>query len=83
MLGVTFDSKLHWSPQVSNTIRKAKRALHPLYLIKPYFAKQEMHKLVKSNCYLILYYNSEIWNIPSLHHYLLQNSAYSGFSHRS
>ena len=36
---------------------------------KPYFTKQEMHQLVTSNYYSILFYNSEIWHKPSLHHY--------------
>ena len=49
VLGVTFESKLQWSTQVANSIRKAKRELHALNLIKPYLTKEEMHQLITSN----------------------------------
>ena len=39
VLGVLFDSKLNWSHQVAQTIKKAKRVIHAIKLIKKYFAK--------------------------------------------
>ena len=79
ILGVTFDSKLQWSAQVSNAIIKANRSLCAIKLIKKYFRKDELRTLLTSNFYSILYYNSEIWHIPSLNqnskHLLLSASA--------
>ena len=66
VLGVLFDSKLQWSAQVSNAILKANRALHAIRLIRNYFNKDELCTLLTANFYSILYYNSEIWHIPSL-----------------
>ena len=47
-------------------ITKSRKALHAISLIKRYFNKNELLLLVTSNYYSILYYNSEIWHIPSL-----------------
>ena len=66
VLGVIFDSKLQWSAQVSNAILKANRALYAIKLIKKYFTPEELHTLLTANFYSILYYNSEVWQIPSL-----------------
>ena len=66
VLGVIFDSKLQWSAQVSNTIMKANRSLSAIKLIKKYFTKDELCTLLTSNFYSILFYNSEIWHIPTL-----------------
>ena len=65
VLGITFDSKLQWSNQVNNCIRKSLRALHAIRLIKYHFT-DELKQLITSNFYLILYYNSEIWHLPNL-----------------
>ena len=35
VLGVIFDSKLQWAPQVAQAIRTAKWALHAIGLVKP------------------------------------------------
>ena len=67
ILGVQFDSRLNWEQQVSNSINKAKRSLHAIRLIKKYFNKTELRQLLTSNFYSVLYYNAEIWMIPSLH----------------
>ena len=56
VMGVTFDSKLNWGPQVANTISKATRTLNGLKLIREYFNTKE----------LVLYYNCEVWMIESL-----------------
>ena len=79
VLGVIFDSKLQWSNQVANSIRKANAALHAIKLIKTFFNEAELLSLITSNFYSILYYNSEIWQIntlsPRLKQLLLSASA--------
>ena len=42
VLGVTFNSKLQWSSQVSQAINNSKRALHGIRLIKKFLTKQEI-----------------------------------------
>ena len=66
VLGVIFDSTLNWSSHISQTITKSKKALHAIRLIKKYFKKDEILNLLTSNFYSILYYNSEIWHLPTL-----------------
>ena len=66
VLGVIFDSNLNWNDQVANAISKSNKALHCIKLIKYYFTSMELQQLITSNYYSILYYNSEIWNIPNL-----------------
>ena len=41
-------------------------ALNAIHLIRRYFKKDELLQLITSNFYSILYYNSEIWDLPSL-----------------
>ena len=67
VLGIIFDSQLNWNQQVANTVTKTNRAIHCIKQIKTYFTKNELQQLVTSNVYSILYYNSEVWNIPTLH----------------
>ena len=66
VLGVCFDSKLTWAKHISNAINKANMALHAIKLIKKHFSGNEIIQLLTSNFYSILFYNSEIWHIPSL-----------------
>ena len=66
VLGVSFDSKLNWQNHVSSVIAKAKKSLSAIYLIRKYFNKNELLTIITSNYYSILYYNSEIWHLPSL-----------------
>ena len=66
VLGVLFDSKLTWANHVSKQINKANKALHAIKLIKKYFNSQEILTLLTSNFFSILYYNSEVWHLPSL-----------------
>ena len=61
-----FESKLTWSDHVNKTINKAKKTYHGINLIKKYFTNDELKSLLTSNYYSVLYYNSEIWNLPSL-----------------
>ena len=66
VLGIIFDSKLQWTNQVINTIARANKALNAISLIKRYFTQDELIKLVTANFYSKLYYNSEVWQIPTL-----------------
>ena len=66
VLGVCLDSKLTWSKHVANSISKANQALYAIKLIKKYFNSAEILQLLTANFYSILYYNSEIWQIPLL-----------------
>ena len=55
-----------WSDQVCKTINKAKKVYHAINLIRKYFTSSELKGLLTSNYFSILYYNSEIWHLPSL-----------------
>ena len=66
VLGVEFDSKLQWSNHIAKAISKSRRALHAIRLIRNYFTQTELKNLITSNFYSILYYNCEVWLIPSL-----------------
>ena len=66
VLGIIFDSKLQWGPQVANAITKSTRALNVISLIRNYFNQEELLKLITSNVYSILFYNSEVWHLPTL-----------------
>ena len=65
-LGVQFDCKLSWNDQISQIINKAKKTLHAINLIKEYFNTTELKQLLTSNYYSVLFYNSEIWHLPTL-----------------
>jgi hypothetical protein len=66
VLGVLFDSKLEWSLQVENSVRKARSSLQGLRVINKYFTTTERLTLLTSFFYSRLYYGSQIWLIPSL-----------------
>ena len=66
VLGVLFDCKLAWTSQVAQTIKKSRKALQAIRLIKKYLTKKETKQLLTSNFYSILYYNCEIWLMPSI-----------------
>ena len=66
VLGVIFDSKLHCTEQVAYSIKRSMKALNAIRSIKKFYTKSELISLVTSNFYSILYYNSEIWHLPSL-----------------
>ena len=53
VLGIIFDSKLEWGPQVANPITKSTRALNAISLIRNYFNQEELLKLITSNVYSI------------------------------
>ena len=64
VLGVLFDSKMTWAPQVEQTITKANKVLNAKRLIRKYFSSRELLQIITSNFYSILFYNSEIWYFP-------------------
>ena len=66
VLGLTFDSKLSWVPQVARSIKSANTSLQALKMIKKYFNTNEIVSLLTSCFYSRLYYGSEIWHLPSL-----------------
>ena len=66
VLGVIFDQKLQWQEQVASCALKSNRALNAIRLIRKFFTTKELLQLVTSNFFTILYYNSEIWHLPTL-----------------
>ena len=66
ILGVIFDSKLQWTEHVAHAIKKSMKSLNAIRLIRKYFNQKELLELITSNFYSIMYYNSEIWHLPSL-----------------
>ena len=73
ILGVIFDLKLQWSDHIANAIKKSTKSLNAIRLIRKFFTKKELLNLVTANYFLILYYNSEIWHLPTLKSTLKQN----------
>ena len=73
VLGVIFDSKLSWADHISHAINRSMKALHAIRIIKKFFTKKELLGLITSNYYSILYYNSEIWHLPTLKSTLKQS----------
>ena len=70
VLGVIFDSKLLWTEQISNVIKKSERALQAIKIIRKYFTPAETKSLLTANYYSVFYYNAEIWLLPNLSPYL-------------
>ena len=66
ILGVIFDSKLQWAEHVAHALKKSMKALNAIRLIKRFFTHKELLGLITSNFFSILYYNAEIWQLPSL-----------------
>ena len=66
VLGVTFDCKLQWGEHIAQAINKSKRSLYAIKLITKYLKKNEIKQIITSNFYSKLYYNCEIWLMPSL-----------------
>ena len=64
--------KLTWSLHIAKTINKANITLHAIRHIKKYFTSSEIQQIITSNFFSVLYYNSEIWQLPPLKHELKQ-----------
>ena len=60
-----FDSKLQWSDHIAHAIKRSTKALNGVKLIRIFFTQNELNTLAASNFFSILYYNSEIWQLPS------------------
>ena len=66
ILGVIFDQKLQWGDHIAHCIKKSGKALNAIRLIRKFFTTKELLQIITSNFFSILYYNSEIWHLPSL-----------------
>ena len=66
VLGVIFDSKLQWVDHIKHALNRSTKALNAIRLIRNFFNQKELLALITLNFYSILYYNSEIWHIPTL-----------------
>ena len=66
VLGLFFDRKLQWADNIMDVIYRANHALNAIKLIRKLFNTKELITLVTSNFYSVLFYNSEVWHIPSL-----------------
>ncbi len=75
VLGVLFDSRMLWSHHVDRIILKANKALNAIKILRKFFNTSELIMLVTSNYFSILYYNSEVWQLPNLN----QNSKHKLF----
>ena len=71
-LKLIFDQKLQWTNHVAQCVSKSSKALCAIRLISKFFNTKELLQLITSNYYSILYYNSEIWHLPSLKRNLKQ-----------
>jgi hypothetical protein len=60
-----FDSKLNWSDHMVYAINRSNQALNAMKWIRKFFNTKELICLTTSNFYSILYFNSEIWHLPS------------------
>jgi hypothetical protein len=59
VLGMTFNSKFKWGPQVSWAIKGANKALQAIKMIRKFFTTLEIIPLLTSNFFSRLYYGSE------------------------
>jgi hypothetical protein len=75
VLGILFDSKMQWCHHVDRVVLKANKALNAIKILRKFFKTNELIMLVTSNFFSILYYNSEVWQLPNLN----QNSKHSLF----
>ena len=57
-----------WTRFISEAhcVSRSLNALNAIKLIKKFVIKKELLQLITSNFYSTLYYNSDIWNLPSL-----------------
>ena len=79
VLGVFFDSTLSWAPHVNKALLKANSMRFAIKMVSKFFNKKEMTNIIAAYYYSTLYYNAEIWLIPTLSpllkQKLLSNSA--------
>ena len=56
---------MSWSTHILNQNNKANRALHAIKLIKN-FSPHKILTLISSNFYSVLYYNIEVYHLPTI-----------------
>ncbi len=61
VLGIQFDTKMCWSEQVSNVIKKTNRMLHGLRKIRCYLDARQAKWVTTSFYFSVLYYGAEVW----------------------
>lgn len=61
VLGITFDNKLNWGPQVKNVITKTNRMLHGLKKIRRYLNAKQSAQVTTAFYFSVLYYGIEVW----------------------
>ena len=66
VLGVLFDATMKWTYQVESTLKKANSAKFAIKMISKFFNKNELNDIITACYYLVLYYNADIWLMPSL-----------------
>lgn len=67
VLGVCFDNKLNWSTQVDKAILKMHKLSGTMKYLRKYFTEDELTIILKGQLLSSVYYNSEVWLIPTLH----------------
>ena len=61
VLGLIFDTKLTWYPQVMTAIERSNKIKQGLCLVGKYFTKEEMVKMSTCLFYSRLYYGARVW----------------------
>jgi hypothetical protein len=61
VLGMTFDSKMSWEPQLKRAIRVCQRFKPAVKQLRSKLMKKEMLQVITSHYYSKLYYDSELW----------------------
>jgi len=61
VLGVYFDEKLSWTPQIKTTINKISRLTSGLKFLRKRLSKRSFLKATTSQFYGLLYYGSQVW----------------------
>ena len=52
--------------KLKTQLKKSNKAKHAIMLTRKFFSKNELNGLLTTNFYSILYYNCDVWLIPSL-----------------
>ena len=66
VLGVLFDCTLNWAHHINKVLSKASSAKYAIRMIAKFFNKKELNEIITAYYFSILYYNAEIWLLPTL-----------------
>jgi hypothetical protein len=66
VLRVILDSKFEWASQVEHSVKKVRCTLQGLRVLKKYFTTPRRIILITPFFYSCLYYELQVWLIPSL-----------------